>query len=96
VGGRIKRVELQRNTFDPVMPATPLDWARRQQTDTVERNLDAAILEAVACDHSPKIRPEVRGAADTLGTGRYGGNDGNGHHSLVVGRSAESQNRRER
>jgi hypothetical protein len=91
-----KRVELSRNSFDPSLPATPLDYARQRQTNRVECDMDMAILNRVEKDHSPAIRPEVRGASDTVGWNRYGGGDGDGPHGLVVGRAATAGNRRER
>jgi hypothetical protein len=96
MASRIKRVEVSRNTFDPLMPATPLDYARRYQTDRTENDLDAAIIRNAKNEHSPAVRPEVRGASDTYGWNRYGGPDGDGSDRLVVGRAAESRNRRER
>jgi hypothetical protein len=96
MGNRIKRVELSRNSFEPLMPATPLDYARRYQTDRTENDLDSAIVRSVQKDHSPANRPEVKGAADTFGWNRYGGPDGDGPDRLVIGRAADSKNRRER
>lgn len=93
---RPKNVDLSGDSFSAPMASTPLDWARSFQTDRVENDLDGAILRNARTDHSPSRRPEVRGAQDTYGWNRYGGGDGDGPHSLVVGRSADSQNRRQR
>ena len=93
---RPKKVELSRDTFDPMRPSTPLDWAKDYQRDRTENDLDSAILRTTRNDHSPSVRPEVRGASDTYGWNRYGGPDGDGPDRLVVGRAADSQNRRQR
>ncbi len=96
MANRIKRVELSRDTFNPAMPATPMDWARQGRVNRPDNDIDEAILRDVRRDHSPAGRPEVKGASDTYGWKRYGGPDGDGPDRLVVGRSADSKNRRER
>lgn len=91
-----KQVELTRSGWGPDIPDSRLDYARQQQTDRTENDLDSAVLRNVARNHSPSVRPEVRGAQDTYGWDRYGGPDGDGPDRLVVGRAADSQNRRQR
>ncbi len=74
-------------------PYDTLREARKASQRHAERELDSGLVRRAERDHSPRYRPEVRGAEDTFGWDRYGYSDGDGDDKFVVGRAAVSQNR---